>query len=388
MSRCVRDAVIVGGGPVGCAAAIAMADAGLDVAVVEATDGPRRAPDSRTLALSWNSRLILQRLGVWSERLPSTAIKTIHVSHRGHFGRACLSATDLKLPALGYVLRFSDVYDALRAEAMARAIDYCSGFKVGAINTNSSVSEVHGQTRDGGKSVQARVVVVADGGTSLVPSITHWIHSHDYGQVAIVGLVRPDRLHQYCAYERFTASGPIALLPCAEEFAFVWTCTPERAALLASLDDIAFASELRDAFGDRVGKLSGARLRSSFPLRLRVVRQPQQTGIILLGNAAQTLHPIAGQGFNVGLRDAWDLADIIGAAPPDKLEVKAMATGFRRQRCKDRTAAITLTHGLAKLFSNDLLPFAIGRGVGLAILDSLPPIKRDLTRRMIFGTAS
>ena len=388
MSERVHDVVVVGGGPVGCAAACAMADAGLDVTVLEANAETRRAPDSRTLALSWNSRLILQRLGVWTDDLPATAINTIHVSHRGHFGRACLNAADLRLPALGYVLRFSDVHEALRTQARGRQIDYRSGFKVSAVRPGSPISEVAGTSAAGEESLQARLVVVADGGASLSQSPTQRIRDHDYGQVAVVGLVRSDRFHLNCAYERFTGTGPIALLPCDEEFAFVWTCVPERADELLSLDDADFVNELRSAFGDRAGRFTGTRLRSSFPLVLRVVPQPKEAGVVLLGNASQTLHPIAGQGFNLGLRDAWDLADVVRTAPVDTLGSATLTSQFRKQRRTDRFAAITFTHSLAKLFSNDFAPLAIGRGIGLAMLDTLPPLKRDLMRRMIFGTAS
>jgi 2-octaprenyl-6-methoxyphenol hydroxylase len=388
MSERIHDAVVVGGGPVGCAAACAMADAGLDVAVLEANADTRKAPDSRTLALSWNSRLILQRLGVWSDDLPATAINTIHVSHRGHFGRACLNAADLRLPALGYVLRFSDVHEALRTKARRLQIDYRSGFKVGAVRTGSPLSEVSGTSAAGDESLQARLVVVADGGASLSQSPTQRIRDHDYRQVAVVGLVRSDRLHLNCAYERFTATGPIALLPCDEEFAFVWTCVPKHADELLSLNDSDFVNQLRSAFGDRAGRFIGTRLRSSFPLILRVVRQPKEASVVLLGNASQTLHPIAGQGFNLGLRDAWDLADVIRAAPVDTLGSAAVTSQFLKQRRTDRFGAITLTHSLAKLFSNDFTPLAIGRGIALAMLDTLPPLKRDLMRRMIFGTAS
>ncbi|UCH48345.1 MAG: FAD-dependent monooxygenase [Betaproteobacteria bacterium] len=388
MSEPIHDAVVVGGGPVGCAAAIAMTDAGMNVAVLEAHADSQRAPDSRTLALSWNSRLILQRLGVWSDDLPATAINTIHVSHRGHFGRACLNASDLRLPALGYVLRFSDLHAALRTEARAREIDYRSGFKVRAVRPGAPYSEVSGTSASGEESLQSRLVVIADGGASLSKSPTQRTRDHDYGQVAVVGLVESDRLHRNCAYERFTATGPIALLPCDDEFAFVWTCTPERAKQLLSLNDTAFVHELRSAFGDRAGRFISTRLRSSFPLILRVVRQPHEAGVVLLGNASQTLHPIAGQGFNLGLRDAWDLADVIRTAPVDTLGSAPVTSQFRKQRRSDRFAAITFTHSLAKLFSSDFTPLAIGRGIGLVMLDTLPPLKRDLMRRMIFGTTT
>lgn len=382
----LHDAVIVGGGPIGCAAAIALSEAGLDVVVLEASADAPRAPDNRTLALSWNSYLILQRLGAWPDHLPATAIKTIHVSHRGHFGRAVLHASDLGLPALGYVLRFSDAHDALREATRSRRITFQYGFKVSDVEAGSPVAEVRASTAQSEQSVQARLVVIADGGAALARRSAQRVRQHDYGQVAVVGLVRPDTPHQNCAYERFTATGPIALLPCAQEFAFVWTCDPQFGADLLSLDNAIFLARFRAAFGDRAGKFIDTRLRSAFPLILRVVQQRAQAGVVLLGNASQTLHPIAGQGFNLGLRDAWELAELVDKTPRDALGTIAMTSGFRDQRRGDRFGGIAYTHSLARLFSNDFPPLAIGRGLGIALLDVCPPLKRALMRRMIFGS--
>ena len=386
MSAALHDAVVVGGGPIGCAAAIALSEAGLDVVVLEASPDKQRAPDSRTLALSWNSRLVMQRLGAWPDQLPATEIKSIHVSHRGHFGRAVLRASELGLPALGYVLRFSDTHDVLREAAQARPITFHDGFKVTDVLAGSPASEVCGATAQGQQSVRARLVVIADGGATLAKQAAQRVRQHDYGQVAVVGLIRPDRPHQNCAYERFTASGPIALLPCAQEFAFVWTCDPQFSEHLLSLDDVDFLAQFRTAFGDRAGRFIDARLRSAFPLILRVVQQRPQAGVVLLGNASQTLHPIAGQGFNLGLRDAWELAELVDTMPGDALGTAALTSGFRERRRGDRFGGIAFTHGLARLFSNDSPPVAIGRGLGIALLDTCPALKRTLMRSMIFGS--
>jgi 2-octaprenyl-6-methoxyphenol hydroxylase len=381
----VHDVVIVGGGPVGCAAAAALADTGLSVAVLEAQTAGNRAPDSRTLALSWNSKLILERLKAWPDTARPTPILAIHVSHRGRFGRARLSAADLQLPALGYVLRYSDAYDALLARTLSLGVEYRDGFKVNDIRPGQPVSEVSGTTAQGSETVRARLVVIADGGAALTHLATRSVREHDYEQAAVVGLARPDRAHGNLAYERFTPAGPIALLPCEDEFAFVWTCTPAQAASLSKLDDENFLAGLRDAFGDRAGRFISTRLRSSFPLVMRVAGEQAEAGVVLLGNASQTLHPIAGQGFNLGLRDAWDLADLVRSIPADELGSHSMTSRFRAQRRMDRTSGIVATHGLAKLFSNDLIPLAAGRGVGLSLLDTLAPLKRALMRRMIFG---
>jgi 2-octaprenyl-6-methoxyphenol hydroxylase len=175
------------------------------------------------------------------------------------------------------------------------------------------------------------------------------------------------------------------LLPFGDEFALVWTCTPEEASALVSLADDPFLKRLQDVFGDRAGRFCEVRQRSMFPLILRVSRPPSNTGIVLLGNAAQTLHPIAAQGFNLGLRDAWDLADIFRTTTFPDVGIRELTARFRSQRRFDRIEKIAFTDSLVRLFSIDLGPIGIGRGVGLALLDSVPLLKRNMMRRMIFG---
>jgi 2-octaprenyl-6-methoxyphenol hydroxylase len=384
----VCDAVIVGGGPIGCAAAIALTDAGLDVVVLEANADDQRAPDARTLALSWNSLLVLQRLHAWSANLTATSIESIHVSHRGKFGRAELNAADVRLPALGYVLRHADVHQALRERLLETAVEYHDGFAVTNIEIGDDTAEVSGTTTGGQQSVSARLVVVADGGASLTKSVSIEIRDHDYEQAAVVGLVHSDRPHRQRAYERFTPTGPIALLPSADEFAFVWSCNPELAPSLLTMDDESFLNKLQLSFGDRAGRFVGLRQRAMFPLVLRVMRERANARLILLGNAAQSLHPIAGQGFNLGLRDVWDLAEVIRSGSAEDLGSRIMTARYRRQRRIDRAGGIAVTDSLARLFSTDFAPLAFGRGVGLTLLDTLPPVKREIMHHMIFGVGN
>jgi 2-octaprenyl-6-methoxyphenol hydroxylase len=229
---------------------------------------------------------------------------------------------------------------------------------------------------------------VADGGASLAKSSSTETRDHDYGQAAVVGLVRPDRPHRHRAYERFTPAGPIALLPFEDEFAFVWSCETEQAPSLLVLEDELFLKQLQLAFGDRAGHFVGLRQRASFPLALRVMCERASARLVLLGNAAQTLHPIAGQGFNLGLRDVWDLAEVIRSRNTEEIGSQSMTTRYRRQRRVDRAGGIALTDALARVFSTDFAPLGFGRGVGLALLDMLPPVKRGLMRHMIFGVGN
>ncbi len=388
MNGRVRDAVIVGGGPIGCAAAIALANAGLDVVVVEAHAGDQRAPDARTLALSWNSRLVLQRLHAWPANLRATAIDAIHISHRGRFGRAELSAADVQLPALGYVLRHADVHGALREKVLAMPVEFREGFTVEDIEIGDDLAEIKGTDSSGKQRILSRLVAVADGGAAVSKSLATEIRDHDYEQAAVVGLVRSDRPHRQRAYERFTPTGPIAFLPSSDEFAFVWSCKPERAPSLLTMNDDLFLKELQLAFGDRAGRFVGLRQRASFPLALRVMQERSSTRLVLLGNAAQSLHPIAGQGFNLGLRDVWDFAEVIRSHDRTDVGDHSITTRYRKQRRIDRAGGITFTDTLAKMFSTDFAPLALGRGLGLALLDILPPAKRQIMHHMIFGVGN
>ncbi|MGH8677000.1 MAG: FAD-dependent monooxygenase, partial [Burkholderiales bacterium] len=313
MNSLRHDAIVVGGGPIGCALACALEGSGRQVLVLEAQPSDRRAPDARTLALSWGSRLILERLDAWSACDSATPIRSIDVSQRGRFGRTELTADDVQLPALGYVLPHAMLYDAL-LERLRRSVD--AKLRHGAEVTDLSPDDdsVLVTCRIGGDShsLRARLVIVADGGAWLGKKVGVHEHTRDYNQSAVVGIVKTSEPHRNRAYERFTPDGPVALLPRADAFALVWSCTRARAPGLQQLEKSQFLQSLQRHFGNRAGKFLDIGERASFPLSLRFVRNPVQSRVVLLGNAAQSLHPIAGQGFNLGLRDAWELADAIG----------------------------------------------------------------------------
>lgn len=380
-----HDVVIIGGGPIGCALACALKGSGHDVLVLEAKQGPGRIEDTRTLALSWGSRLILQRLGVWESLPAATPIHRIHVSQRGGFGRTELRAEELDLPALGYVVRYADLQRSLLDQALVSGAVLREGTAVADVLTEADGVSVVGAD-SATPAINGRLAVIADGGLSLGAKVGARFRSVDYRQAAIVGTVRTDRMHANCAFERFTADGPIALLPHGETYALVWSCAPAQAPKLMALDKKTFLAQLQSHFGDRAGRFIDIHGRAGFPLSLRYARNPVLQRTVMLGNAAQSLHPIAGQGFNLGLRDSWEIADAIAHRGSEDPGIAPVMSAYRQSRKSDRIAGIALTDALTRVFSNDWGPLALLRGCGIAALDVFPPAKRFLMRRMIFGS--
>ncbi len=377
----------------GAALSLALRGSGLQVTVLEARSG--HASDPRPIALSHGSRLLLERLGVWHAIVQTaTPIHHIHVSQRGGFGRVAMSAADTGVPALGYVLDYHAVSAAL-ADAAKRAgvaIRYLEGACVTALHRDGETRRI-AYARDGAvAALTARLVVVADGGDieGLAP-----LKTIDYAQHALTARVRTAAPHKHVAYERFTSEGPLALLPFNEdgedggEMALVWTLTPARAAELKDADEKIFLAALRVAFGGRLGDFTAVTQRACYPLTLRYTTNTAVSGLIAIGNAAQTLHPVAGQGFNLGLRDAWELAqllrDIPAQALADNTVTRDAARAYRTRRRFDRNATVAATHGLVRLFSNDFFPLNALRGAGMTLLGSIAPARDLLARRMIFG---
>lgn len=378
------DLIVIGGGPVGAALALALRGSGISVAVLEAREDPAAAADPRALAISWGSGLILERFGVWG-RIPATAIRGIHVSTKGSFGRAVLGAEECGVPDLGYVVSYRDLYRALHEALAASGADYLTGAEVSEVDCDVEAGRVAFHCGGEARTASAQLVVLADGGR-LAQAVKGVQRSEkEYGQWAVVAEVRADRPHGNTAYERFTGTGPVALLPQGEGHALVWTATPEQAQELIALEDAAFLARLQEHFGARAGRFVSAGPRAGFPLALRETEARGVPRLALLGNAAHTLHPVAGQGFNLGLRDAWELAELLlrrrGADPGSE----AMLREFRARRRLDTEGGILFTDSMVRLFSNDLPVLSAARGAALTVLDLLPPAKRFLARRMMFG---
>jgi len=397
------DVAIVGGGPVGASLAAGLEGLGLDVVVLEAR-GKLEAPDPRAIALSEGSRLILQRLSVWDALAEgphpkATPIETIHVSQRGGFGRAELKARDMNVPALGYVAEYGDLFAAL-AERMATAgARVLTGARVTRAGTTSAYGMVNYEREGREHLLTAKLVVLSEGGKALPPDLRQ---DKDYGQSAVVCTVRTAQPHGHRAYERFTPEGPIALLPLGDlpshaggggaggeghAYALVWTTPAARVEERLALADDTFLAQIQAAFGDRQGRFLAAGPRAAFPLKLSLAKESPSHRLVRIGNAAHVLHPVAGQGFNLGLRDAWKLAEAIADQPREQLGAASLA-GYARQRRFDILGGSLMTDLLVAGFANDLPVLREARGLALAALDLLPPLKTQFARKMMFGAQS
>jgi 2-octaprenyl-6-methoxyphenol hydroxylase len=410
------DVAIIGGGMVGASLAVALAGTGVSTMLVEGTaPGSKTQPsfDDRTTALGNASRRIFEGLGVWQRLAPeAAAICTIHVSDAGHFGVARLNAAEQGIDALGYVVP-NRVIGAALWERLQGAKDVL--LRVPARPERVEISD-HGVTFAlADESVTARLVVAADGAHSVVRAAAS-IEADvaDYEQIAIVANVAADRPHDGTAYERFTQSGPLAVLPLHDgSYGVIWTCTPTRAAEVLSLDNNSYLRELQERFGWRAGRFVRAGVRASYPLKLTRAATTVATRTVLIGNAAQALHPVAGQGFNLGLRDAAMLAEVIvdaragvgwataagvGSAAADE---RSTATGagraaaadagadvgspellrqFAAWREGDRNGVVRFTDGLVKMFASTRPGAGVLRNLGLLLFDLSPPAKSALAR--------
>src|SRR3954464_10865260 len=337
------DVLIRGAGPVGCTAALALRQAGLSVALY---DPQLAAPAFRPLALSYASRLIFERLGVWRS-LSVTPIERILVSQAGAFGRTRLEAAEAGVPALGYQTDYAVLLGTLRA-ALAETLV--------------------------AQAAEARCIVHAEGAPAEMPG-------KRYDHEVLVALLRTDPPAANTAYERFTDQGPLALLPLAGRYALIWSLRPERARHLAQARERECVSELARLVPTSAGRVVAAEARTVQVPTLKVRRVRASGNEVYIGNAAQTLHPVAGQGLNLGLRDAWDLAQALSRAS-DVGDPRTLAR-FVASRRLDAGSAIRITDFLASGFSS--ARFRAARGVALAALDLLPGPRRFFARRMIFG---
>lgn len=388
MRDAIHDLVIVGGGLVGACLARALARQPLRMAMVEARALDADPHDDRVIALARGSRRILEALDLWADLAPRAgAIHRIHVSERGCAGIARLERDDVAVDALGYVVEARRMA-AMAAPALAAQdnLSLLCPARLQALERHEDRWTL--TVQDGGttRSLGARLLVAADGARSRVRELVGiGSREHDYGQVAVVTRVTSTRPHGNTAYERFTDDGPMALLPLNGpcEHALVLTVPAERAGAVQAKNEEAFLELLQRRFGDRLGRFTACTARQGWPLAL--VRSHEDVGhrLAVIGNAAHTLHPIAGQGFNLGLRDVAVLAELVADAADRGADPGSarLLDQYRRWRRGDQNGAVWFTDGLTRLFGAPLPPLRAARNLGLLAFDLLPPAKRWLIRR-------
>jgi 2-octaprenyl-6-methoxyphenol hydroxylase len=383
----VIDIAIVGGGMVGASLAAALAGSGRRVLLVESASpagSSQPSFDERTTALGNASRRIFEQLGAWPQIAPEAQpIRGIHVSDAGRCGFARLQAAEQGIEAFGYVVanrrigsalwqRIADDRDlTLRVPARVSALEIGTAGVRLEVRGAAAIPEVF----------QARLLVAADGAHSQIRAAAGIDETvQDYAQLAVVANVASECAHGDWAYERFTPGGPLALLPLHDgSRALIWAAPVQRAQQLLALDERAFLAQLQAQFGWRAGGFVRAARTGAYPLRLTRAATTVGTRTVLIGNAAQALHPVAGQGFNLGLRDAALLAELIAAEPGDP-GAAALLERFAAWRGRDRSGVRLFTDALVKLFGDQRPGMGLLRDLGLLLFDLSPPAKRALAR--------
>lgn len=380
--------VIIGGGPVGATLALSLSKKGIACTLLEARPQGASHQDQRALALSFGSRLILQHLGLWQALAPkATAINTIHISQRGSFGRTLLTAEQQGQEALGYVLSYGALSSALDAAlANCAEVHVIHGAEVTDVLPDEGTTRITLNHNDQSLQLNAQLAVLADGGRSLgeIPGLQR--ETKEYGHDALVTKVQAELPHDNIAYERFTPTGPMALLPNGEhDFSLVWTGKAEQIAQINALGDADFLNALHAHFGDRVGRFLSVSKRLTFPLKLSKLTPVVLPHFAVIGNAAQTMHPVAGQGFNVGLRDAWELSEQLSGCPASSWGSVEMLSNYEKSRQRDTKHGLLFTDFLVNIFTSEVLGVSGMRSAGLGLLELAKPAKRFLINKMSFG---
>ena len=385
------DIIIVGGGLVGASLAGALGTTSLRVAIIEAapwfTDTRPPSYDDRVIALSYASYRIFQGLGIWDQIAPAaTAIKHIHVSDQGQLGFTRLDSKILEIPALGYVVSARHLGQVLQKTLAPLPVDILAPALLSQIRYQNEGLEIQLKLDNQPHTLQTRLLVAADGGHSQVrQQLGFTTHETDYKQTAVIANVTLEHCHQNTAYERFTPSGPLALLPMQHHnCSLVWTIARTQTNEVMELDDDSFLSSLQRQFGWRLGRFMQVGQRHAYPLHLIRVQKSVYPRVVIIGNAAHTLHPVAGQGLNLGLRDVASLAEAIveSLRLGNDLGNEAILQRYAAWQQSDQQAITTLTDGLVRGFSNKFLPLVVARNLGLLITDALPFLKKRLVRQM------
>jgi 2-octaprenyl-6-methoxyphenol hydroxylase len=383
MSSSSCDILIQGGGPVGLACAAWTLQKFPDAKITlldrnSVNDEDLVSADSRGIALSHGSKLLLDTINAWPKE--SAQIHRVHVSQAGRFGRALMTREELKQDALGHIIRYRDIHITLRQALRA----------IQAKSPNFVWEHIHKDAQE--SQPNAKCIVHAEGGLFKTQE---WVESgRDYGQSALVGLIEVENAEPHQAWERFTAEGPLAVLPShygSNILNLVWCGSPESSQHRLQLSDADFLSELQQEFGSRIGRFLKIQDRRLYELGLNYRKVITKDNEVWIGNAAQTLHPVAGQGLNLGLRDAFLLSEKLvevfsgSAEEQSPADVQNVLQSYAQSRKADRTTTIGLTDFMARVFTSNLAPIVMARGLALSALQWLPPVKTALARQMMFG---
>ena len=393
------DIVIAGGGLSGALAAIALSqikvkqNKPLSIAVIEKNplqSDPKQSFDDRVLALSHASAAYLNDLGVWQHLTAvSQAISTIHISDRSYYGKARVYAQDHNVEALGYVIEMAKIGKALLQTLQHNK--QVTWFCPETINTIEWQQESVTIELCSGEQLTTALLLGCDGAQSQCRQAANIaVNAKPYEQAALIANVAMVKPHHNIAYERFTEYGPIAMLPLndtnnsnSQRCSLVWTLPPEQAKKMHNLDDESFKVVLEQAFGSWLGGVEKVGSRHIYPLHLVQAQEQVYHRMVLIGNASHTIHPIAGQGFNLGLRDVQQLAEHIEQAIADKADHTQFSqlSLYAEKRSQDHQAIIQLTDSLVTLFSNQLPPLVAGRNIGLKVLNYVKPIKQAFVNK-------
>ena len=382
------DILIVGGGLAGNCLALALKNTGLRIAIIEANTREQlyNSPaGDRALALASGTVMMLNQLESWQDiSHAATAIRHIHISDQGHFGKTRLSAQKEHVEALGYVITARAIETHIANLVLETGITLIAPARV--VGLMSGDKEICVSLKQGNESlnVSAKLLVGADGGSSSVRQLLDIPqHVTKYGQTALVTTVKSTVPNKNTAFERFTSSGPLALLPVAKnQCAVVWTRSNQDAEELISGSESDFLANLQQCFGFKLGELSLSAPRRAFPLSLIRAETMVSGRAVIIGNAAHQLHPVAGQGFNLGLRDVVQLAEMLVEQCKQNKDIGAtdFLKDYAVSRKKDHDRTISFTDAVVKIFSNEWLSLAVARNIGLTVLDHIPAAKTLLTR--------
>ncbi|NQY63285.1 MAG: 2-octaprenyl-6-methoxyphenyl hydroxylase [Alteromonadaceae bacterium] len=406
------DVVISGGGLSGTLMALSLVDltkadgSALTIAIIEASPVLKNASltyDDRVLALSHGTACYLEEVGAWPF-LSAVAepIKQIHVSDRGHYGKARLDASEHKVSALGYVVEMT-----LIGQTLQRALEGKSTLANKNVQwfTPDSITDVQWQKKEvnihlsSGVSLSTKLLLGCDGAQSACRQFANInVDKSEYGQCALITNITTEKPHNNIAFERFTETGPIAMLPLSRgRCSLVWTLTPDLAAQMRDLDDVTFKQQLERSFGSWLGAITDVGKRVIYPLNLVQAQEQVYHRMALIGNASHTIHPIAGQGFNLGVRDVQQMAQLITThlASQKSQEIEtgqdkvndigsfSLLSEYAQQRKTDHQQIIMLTDSLVTLFSNSLPPLVVGRNIGLKVLNYFSPFKNALVNKTL-----